>query len=161
MRRPNSLRRLIGAVGRLSDCFRTDSVLLVRAFMWRIALPPLKYLIPLPTLVRLMSANPPADGPGTSKRCGSRTESVLHLLEAGGRIVVSSNCLDRSLLVYRFLSEVGARPQLVMGVSKGSTGVAGHAWVEIEGQALADTTTGGFAPILRFGARGRPRSTAG
>ena len=149
----NSGRRVTHAGARLARCFRRDSRLLLRAFMWRLSLPFLKHLVPLPTLVRVLCAKPL----DARQRRLSRVESVRHLLAEGGRIAVSSNCLERSLMLYRFLTEAGAGPQLVMGVSKGNTGVAGHAWIEIDGQALADATTDSFAPILIFGAEGRRR----
>lgn len=157
MRLLNGSRRVTQAGARLAGCFRTDSRLLLRAFMWRLALPLLKHLVPLPTLVHVLCAKPLASTADASQRRGPRVESVRHLLAEGGRIVVSSNCLERSLMLYRFLTEAGAGPQLVMGVSKGDTGVAGHAWIEIDGQALADATTDRFAPILIFGAEGRAR----
>lgn len=161
MRLLDSASRVRRAVARLAACFRRDWRLLLRAFLWRLALPLLKNVVPLPTLVRLLSASPVAGAAGTHERRGSRLEAVGQLLTEGGRIVVSSNCLERSLMLYRFLSEVGAGPQLVMGVSKGTTGVAGHAWIEIDGQALADATTDSFAPVLIFGAGGRGRPVAG
>ena len=157
MRLLNSGRRVTQAGARLVRCFRRDSRLLLRAFMWRLALPFLKHLVPLPTLVRVLCAKPLANTLDARQRRLSRLESVRQLLAEGGRLAVSSNCLERSLMLYRFLTEAGAGPQLVMGVSKGNTGVAGHAWIEIDGQALADATTDSFAPILIFGAEGRRR----
>ena len=86
--------------------------------------------------------------------------AVNHLLVEGGRLAVSTNCLERSLLVYRFLGEVGARPNLVMGISSSNTGLAGHTWIEVDGQPINDATTSGFAPVIIFGPGGQARAIA-
>jgi hypothetical protein len=131
-----------------------DARLLLRAVGWRMALPALKHLVPLPTLVRMMC-------PGRQRRVRTRLESVSFLLAHGGRVAFSSNCLERSLALYRFLTEAGARPRLVMGVAEGSPAIAGHAWIEVDGLPLADATTPKYAPVLAFGANGRQHPIAG
>jgi len=145
---------------RLAGCLRADWRLLVRAVVWRLAVPVLKYLLPLPVLVRFMDATRCGGAPKAAERSGPRIERVRRLLMEGGRLVISGNCLDRSLVIYRFLSEVGASPLLVMGVNHGTSGVSGHAWIEVNGHALADATTDSFVPILVFAAGGQARRIA-
>jgi hypothetical protein len=138
-------------------CCWEDPILFGRALGWRVTLPLLKYVTPLPVLVRFMALTPRPGSLDTKRR--QRMRAIRQLLE-GGRIVISANCLERSLVLYRFLSEVGAAPELVMGMSKKSARLAGHTWIQVEGCALADATTDAFAPMLIFGPEGQARPSA-
>ena len=66
------------------------------------------------------------------------------------------NCLDRSLIAYRFLSKAGAAPELVVGVAKPGEEVRGHAWVRLDGVALRETdeSLDGFEELASFGGAG-------
>ncbi len=51
-------------------------------------------------------------------------------------------CLFRSLLLYRFLPEAGLSPTIYFGAKKNGPeedGLAGHAWVKVGDQLVADT----------------------
>lgn len=150
-----TIRRIGGIAGRLTALFRMDPQLVFRAITWRITLPALKYLMPLPGLVRLMWRRPHGPVCGSDARRRDRVQSVQRLFAEGGRLLISRNCLERSLVAYRFLAEGGASPHLVMGVSTGVAGVNGHVWIELEDRPFADTGTGGFTPIVAFGAAGQ------
>ena len=150
-----ALTRTRNFVTRLSFCARTDARLLARAIGWRLVLPVLKYAIPLRTLARWMAKRP-------SSACSAeireaRIASVRRLLAQGGRLVISGNCLERSLVLHRFLGEVGASPKLVMGVNRSDESVGGHAWIEVDGTPLADETTRQFVPVLMFEPDGTAR----
>ena len=144
-----ALTRTRNFVSRLSLCARTDPRLFARAIAWRMVLPVLKYAVPLRMLARWMAVKP-ASGYSAELR-EARLRSVRQLLTQGGRLVISGNCLERSLVLYRFLGEVGASPTLVMGVNKDDAKVGGHAWVELDGEPLADATAAQFVPVLTFG----------
>ena len=141
-------------VSRMSICLRTDGRLLVRAIAWRLVLPVLKHAVPLRTLARWMSATPPLVSERSAMARRARVDAIRELLAQGGRLVISGNCLERSLLLYRFLGEAGAAPRLVMGVNREGTTLGGHAWVELDGEPLADATTGRFVPVMVFSADG-------
>lgn len=66
------------------------------------------------------------------------------------------NCLERSLVMYRFLCLAGAEPQLALGVRKCGHTVDGHVWVVVDGQPLADDhgSLVDFAEMVIFGASG-------
>jgi hypothetical protein len=84
-----------------------------------------------------------------------RPDAVLNAWRRGGRLLVSPNCLERSLLLYRLLSREGANPTIVFGVDRGTETVAGHAWVEIDGAAVHDTATGDYTRVATFGINGQ------
>jgi len=62
------------------------------------------------------------------------------------------NCLDRSLILYRFLSRVGADPIPVVGFGK-EADVVGHTWVTIGDRTLLEDGAS-LAPYTAFVAFG-------
>ena len=65
------------------------------------------------------------------------------------------NCLERSLILYRYLARANADPRLVVGMSKAHE-FLGHVWVTVDGRPLLDTpeTLRAYTVVVRFGARG-------
>jgi hypothetical protein len=129
-----------------------DLALAVRMLGWRIAIGPLKALVPLPRLVRLMHKPPDArHRPSTS---ATQIVSLSHWL-CRGRLR-DGTCLERSLLAYRFLSEAGAEPTLVVAVRQGNNALEWHAWVTRDRQPVQETdeSLNGYLPVLIFGPDG-------
>lgn len=105
---------------------------------WRIAVPALKWLLPLPRLARLMWSrrSRPTRDPVREQRIVALSEALCG--PHGGRIL--DNCLERSLVSYRFLSQAGAEPELAFGVAKESAeSIPGHAWVRLDGEPVHDS----------------------
>ncbi len=145
--------RLLHATARVARCVTADPRLFARATAWRVVLPALKAAVPIGLLARWM------DHSGTRRpvQRQTRIESLHRLLREGGRTVISGNCLDRSLLLYRLVSETGADAALVMGVRRDGADVKGHAWVELDGRPFRDDSARNFEPIQVW----RPRTRAG
>jgi hypothetical protein len=137
--------RVAAMAVRLRRCWQMDARLLLRAFGWRLTLPILKHVVPLGTLARFICAR-------RATRSPAGLDAVLFLLRHGGRLAISANCLERSLLLYRFLTEAGASPQLVLGATADAPGIAGHAWIEVDGEPLADATTSRYQRVVVFSA---------
>jgi Transglutaminase-like superfamily len=129
-----------------------DLPLAMRMFGWRVAIRPLKGLLPLPRLVRLMRR-----APGSPHRRAAREARVVSLSHrlCRGRLREGS-CLERSLLTYRFLAEAGAEPRLVIAVRRGGKSLEWHAWVTRDGQAVheSDESLSGYLPVVIFDTRG-------
>jgi hypothetical protein len=128
--------------------------LALRLLAWRMALPHLKRVVPLAALVRLMWPR---------RRSVERNRKREQRIAAGVDRVFGrddrrskENCLERSLLVYRFLAQAGADPQLVWGVRKNDDKLMGHAWVVLDGRPLArpDERLDSFTPITTYGPKG-------
>jgi len=122
-------------------------------------LPILKFAIPLHALTRLMWANPsrlvPSAGTAEASR---RLQTIEHVWRTGGRLLVSPNCLERSLVLYRILSSEGIDPSLVLGLSRAGGHVAGHAWIELaESQMFHDSESHFYTRFAAFGVDGRER----
>ena len=149
------ITRLRSATFRLLSLFATNPGLVLRALVWRVALPVLKYLLPIGTLTRLMWVQPRS----RAGRPAGRPDVVLNAWRNGGRLLVSPNCLERSLLLYRLLSREGANPTIVFGVDRGTETVAGHAWVEIDGAVVHDAGTADYTRVATFGINGQVAGT--
>lgn len=142
--------RLPAAARRLSVCFATSRQLCLRMLFWRLALPVLKYIVPMRTLARLMWAAPRRSGEDRDRR----VQEVIEVWRTGGRLLVSRNCLERSLLLYRLLSREGARPSLVFGVDRRDGSIAGHAWVELHDEVVHESSAA-YDRVAIFGANGQ------
>jgi hypothetical protein len=132
--------------------------LLGRMLGWSIVLPAFKYLLPVPTLARVMWMKPRTDRRSSERE--QRVVRLAHLTQRAHRRSRGYNCLERSLIAYRFLSREGAAPELVLGVASSDGGLAGHAWVTVDGEAVgesADVLI--FTPLVVIGEGGRPQES--
>ncbi|HMA33570.1 MAG TPA: lasso peptide biosynthesis B2 protein [Chloroflexia bacterium] len=128
---------------------------LLAILAWMGALPVLKYLLPLRTLVRIMWAAPRPRPPGAGPPL--QTAALIRRLYTVPRRVRDANCLERSLLTYRFLARQGVAPQLVIGMRRAPGGVLGHVWVLVDQQPVGESgaSVQEFRPVAVFGARGQ------
>ena len=139
-------RVLVGSIRSAADVW-----LAIRMVGWRLVLPVLKWTLPLPRLARLMWA--PSSGkerePAREDRIATLARGLSGRRRRGGRF---DNCLERSLVAYRYLSRAGAEPELVVGVSRDEP-VRGHAWVRLDGEPLGDSVDE-FEEMTAFGRDG-------
>ena len=129
-----------------------DVVLFARMLGWAAALPVLKRRMPLPKLVETAV---PAERAGPARR----PETVVALSRWVYRIPgLRDNCLEKSLLTYRYLPADSGRYRLVLGVrTSEAEGPPGHAWLTIDGTPVHDTpeSLADLVPILAFDSAGQ------
>ena len=120
-----------------------------RLWAWAAAMRPLKYMLPLHTLVQL--ARRPARGRGRDPEFERRLERFLGAAGPFPRRP-PGNCLERSLGAYRLLCAADAAPMLVIGLRKAESRIEGHVWVEVDGRALAEqpANLATYMPIFSF-----------
>lgn len=127
-----------------------DLWLVTRTVGWMGVLPLLKRALPLTRLTRFMWLSPRA-----SERHAEREQRTIQVV---ARVSRSSggNCLERSLILYRFLSRANADPCLVVGMARPDE-YLGHVWVTVDGRPLLETpeTLRGFEVVTAFGGEGR------
>ncbi|MEO7189936.1 MAG: lasso peptide biosynthesis B2 protein [Vicinamibacterales bacterium] len=70
--------------------------------------------------------------------------------------VIDTDCVPRSLILYRELSRLGRNPRLCVGFKNSGTTLEGHAWIEVDGRAIGepDPAAAGFQRRLSFAADG-------
>jgi hypothetical protein len=129
-----------------------DLPLAARMLGWRLVIRALKWIVPLPRLVRFMRKAP--SSPHRRATREARIVSLSHRL-CRGRLREGS-CLERSLLAYRFLTEAGADPTLVVAVRSSGDSFEWHAWVTRGGRPVHETdeTLRAYLPVVIFDARG-------
>ena len=139
------------------DVLRRPRLLLLgcRMASWSLAVPFLKHALPLPTLVRLAWAKPR----GVSRP--GREREIAQLAWWTSRVQprrFPDNCLERSLVTYRFLARAGARPRLVTGVGRLGGEIVGHVWVTVEDEPVHDSAESlrPYGMLVEFGEGGRP-----
>lgn len=131
---------------------RGDLLLALRMLGWRLILRPLKLFVPLSRLVPLVCRQPAFE-----PRRLAREARILILADrlCRGRLA-RGTCLERSLLAYRFLSEAGADPRLVIAVRREAESFQWHAWVTHEGQPIHESPDSleGYLPVVVFNGHG-------
>ena len=129
-----------------------ETLLLARMTFWAAVVPILKRVVPLPRLVRLFATG--CAGGRNPAREERVIASVVRIYRSG-LIRQGDNCLERSLVTYRYLGALHADPQLVVGMSRREKGT-GHVWVTVDGRPVHDTaeTLDGMEPVVRFAADG-------
>jgi hypothetical protein len=127
-------RHLAALRGHVSSS--SDVVLVARMLGWWVALPLLKRTIPLPRLVRLAQLDPrhPSRDPGREAKVAELAEWLFKVRPRRAR----DNCLERSLVAYRFLGRLSAEPELVVGVGTEGERTVGHVWVTVDGRPVHD-----------------------
>jgi len=130
----------------------------LRLLVWRAALPLLKRVLPLSRVVALVWPRRCRSAGERDRTRELRIAAGIGLLFGGNGTRRRDNCLERSLLAYRFLAEAGGEPQLVWGVRRNKDKLEGHAWVVLDGDPLADPAeeVDSFTPITTFGRGGWP-----
>jgi len=120
---------------------------------WSAALPALKRVLPFHALTRLMWANPRAVPRPDHER---KVTFLARRIYWARPFLRRDNCLERSLLTYRYLAREGMEPRLVLGAQRSEGQVRGHAWVTIEGRPTIDGhhALEQFTPVAEFGPRG-------
>jgi len=121
---------------------------MIRMLAWSVTLPVLKYILPLPTLVRLMRCGTPRMM--TGQHSDQEPTSLIRLISA--LALMQGRCLERSLLLYRILSDHHASAELAIGLRKIDGKWSGHAWVLVDGQPYGESVIAlqGFVPLLVF-----------
>lgn len=110
--------------------------LIVRTTGWVVVLPVLKRVLPLPRLVRLMHRPPRLAARDPARE--SEVVALLDRLYRYGRVPRRHNCLERSLIMYRYLSELAAEPALNIALARDRSSLTGHAWVVVDDHPVAE-----------------------
>ena len=129
-----------------------DLFLLARLLAWAAALPILKRTRSVSRLVALMT-------PSESQRSNARIErSAITLSRWIYRApFVPDNCLERSLLAYRYLVRDRREHRLYLGIRADEGGYPGHAWLTVDGVPVhePDEALEAYVPLVVFDGYGK------
>ena len=130
-----------------------DAWLFSRMMTWRAVLPVLKRRVRIATLAKVMWCEPNGRREETDP---CRVVDFARRLYWRPRARRTDICLERSLLAYRYLSQAGSAPLLVIGIRRPGSSVIGHAWVVMDGEPLYESAAevGEYASLFSFGQGG-------
>ena len=112
----------------------SDVWLLIRIVSWALVLPILKRIIPLKSLAKFMWI------PAKKETAPEQEKKVATLVRWLYLFVFpQKTCLERSLLLYRFLSRINSDPRLVTGMRRAEDqSWKGHAWILVGGKPFEE-----------------------
>jgi len=132
-------------------------LLLVRLLAWAAVLPILKRTRSVTRLVTLMT-------PTASQPSSARIErNAITLSRWIYRLpFVPENCLERSLLAYRYLVRDRREHRLYLGIRADEGGYPGHAWLTVDGVPVhePDESLEAYVPLVVFDGYGKVVSTS-
>ena len=138
-----------------------DAALFLRMLFWAHTISALKHIVALPALVRMMR-RPPQDRVMARPDVDDREcERIATLARWACQLVPwqrRGTCLERSLLIYRYLSRSGADLRLVVGFNELETADSrAHAWVQVRHRPLGEdlASLAPYTPVLAFDAAGQ------
>ena len=122
--------------GRLARRRPAELLLVARMAGWVLALSVLMKLLPLPRVLRIVTAER-----RTLQRVGAlpvaRIAQLLDLLLGLNLLVFTPTCWKRAPVLQRYLALNGVETRIVFGVRKaGGDLLAGHAWLERDGRPV-------------------------
>ena len=134
---------------------------MVRMLVWRLLISTLKHVVPIRRLVAIAGSGTPARAAAARFPPQARIFELARLACRPRLIRSQDNCLDRSLIAYRYLRAVGATPCLVIGLGRDADGVRGHAWLMLDGEEVGEphTTHEEFKELVRFAGDGSMATT--
>ena len=128
--------------------------LVVRMALWGGTVHLLKYVVPLPTLVRMMRLAPSFEHTADVARECERIVTLARWACRATQWSPQGRCLEQGLVAYRYLSRLHVDPYLVVGVrpEDEARGARGHAWVEAGGRVIGEDrdAVAPFTRILTF-----------
>jgi len=142
------VRRLVRLLGHPRDAWLT-----VRLLSWSFILPILKRVVPLKKLAPFMWI-PPVDSVDTEQKekIAAVVRWIYIFIFPGEK-----SCLERSLLLYRFLSRSCMDPRLVTGMRRMEDETwKGHAWIVVDGKPFEEAFTHiqDYRELIVFGPEG-------
>jgi Transglutaminase-like superfamily len=147
-------KTVVRRITRFLKIFRSpsDVWLLIRIISWALFLPILKRIVPIKSLAKfLWSPSKKEKTPELEKKVAILVRWLYHF------ILPQKTCLERSLLLYHFLSKVNADPRLVTGMRRAEDhSWKGHAWILVGGKLFEESNASveDFKTIAVFGPGG-------
>jgi len=145
------LLRLIFRGGRKLVRDPGESTLIIRMAAWVSILSLLVKIQPLPRALELVSARHPRDSQDPSIETERRLARAIDLLLGANLLIFKPICWKRAAILHRYLALHGIASRIVFGIRKGAEGsVDGHAWLEIAGKPILETTAPNYKVTYAF-----------
>lgn len=128
-----------------------ESTLILRMAVWVSILSLLVKIQPLPRALQIVSVKPARDSQNPSIETERRLARAIDLLLGTNLLIFKPICWKRAAILHRYLALHGIASRIVFGIRKGAEGeVDGHAWLEIAGKPILETTAPNYKVTYAF-----------
>ncbi|HET6646951.1 MAG TPA: lasso peptide biosynthesis B2 protein [Pyrinomonadaceae bacterium] len=145
------LVRVVFSGGRKLVRDPAESILILRMASWVAILSLLVKLQPLPRALKLVSVGVLPDPKHAPAETEKRLGHAIDLLLGTNLLVFKPICWKRAAVLHRYLALHGIATRIVFGMRKTPEGaVDGHAWLEIGGKPILETTIPNYKVTYAF-----------
>lgn len=128
-----------------------ESTLILRMAAWVSILSLWVKFRPLPRALQMVSVRRLRDTPGPSIETERKLARAIDLLLGANLLIFKPVCWKRAAILHRYLALHGIATRIVFGLRKAADGaVDGHAWLEIAGKPILETTVPNYKVTYAF-----------
>jgi Transglutaminase-like superfamily len=128
-----------------------ESTLILRMAAWVSILSLLVKFQPLPRALQMISVTPSQDSRDSSIDTERKLARAIDLLLGTNLLIFKPICWKRAAILHRYLALHGTATRIVFGIRKTADGgVDGHAWLEIAGKPVMETTVPDYKVTYAF-----------
>ena len=128
-----------------------EALLLCRMAWWVMVLTIAARCYSLPRALSIVAGNKTKRTPSQDTAVQERFARSIDLLLSADLFLFKPICWKRAAVLHRYLSRHGITTRIVFGVRNDSQGtVAGHAWLEAEGEPILETAPPEYVVTYRF-----------
>ncbi len=128
-----------------------EAILLLRMATWVAWLSLFIKISTLPRVLSFISISPRGEKPKHSLLTQQRLAQLLDRLLGLNVLCFTPTCWKRAPILHRYLALYGIETRIVFGVRKEEESLlAGHAWLEADGQPLLESSPPQFTPTYSF-----------
>ena len=127
-----------------------DAWLLCRMAWWVLVLSVAARFCSLPRALALVAGREITTTRSTDPGLSQRLARSIDLLLSADLLVFKPICWKRAAVLHRYLSRKGITTRIIFGVRNQDGKVAGHAWLESEGEPILESTPPQYVVTYRF-----------
>lgn len=127
-----------------------EALLLCRMAWWVGVLSVAARFCSLPRALALVAGGETVKTPSVDPGLAERLARSLDLLLSADFFVFKPICWKRAAVLHRYLSRNGIATRIIFGVRNETGKVAGHAWLESEGEPILERTPPEYVVTYRF-----------
>lgn len=135
------LTRAVLGASRLAVRSPRDAALAVRMVYWLLAVSVLARVLSLPRAQQVVSAPVRETAPADVRPTAERLATAIDRLLALDLWMLRPSCWRRAIVLNRFLALEGIATRIQFGVRPTHQGLAGHAWLDRDGQPFLEHST--------------------
>jgi hypothetical protein len=128
-----------------------ESILILRMAAWVSILSLLVKFQPLPRALQMVSVRVQGDSQDQPIETERKLARAIDLLLGTDLLIFKPSCWKRAAILHRYLALHGIATRIVFGMRQAPDGALdGHAWLEIGGKPILETTAPNYKPTYAF-----------